>query len=404
MSIANIDTSEKYIGDGANKDFQLPFAYLSGELTNIKVILRDNSVSPATETLQTAPTHWSFDDLTDPTKVTFITAPAATEEVLVYRETPINQETNFPTADALTEAQFDRCVLMIQEVDTKTSRALLVPRSADGIPLVLPEAENGKFLGWDADIIKNLDGPTGATGATGAKGDTGDTGATGATGAQGAAGSNGGNGNDGIFTEIANQGEAEAGANNTKGMTPLRVKESIDFNLTDYYTKTEIDTSQGVQDDRLSDLTGRMITVENNLEINQFSGGQAIQNDETVGIELAGKLSNITEAPRYGDNLARNNTGTHFARVTCLVSRKDDAETRFVQVTLVMHFIDGLWYIGRESTVVLNDGEPDGLIFTIATDGFGVGQVSYTSSDMVGGNHIGKIDWLGKEIQKVIGV
>ena len=36
-------------------------------------------------------------------------------------------------------------------------------------------------------------------------------------GAQGAAG------NDGIFTSVASQSEAEAGTENTKGMTPLRV-------------------------------------------------------------------------------------------------------------------------------------------------------------------------------------
>jgi hypothetical protein len=48
---------------------------------------------------------------------------------------------------------------------------------------------------------------------------TGDTGATGATGAAGA---------DGVFSEIADQSEAEAGTNNTKGMTPLRVKQAVD--------------------------------------------------------------------------------------------------------------------------------------------------------------------------------
>jgi hypothetical protein len=65
----------------------------------------------------------------------------------------------------------------------------------------------------------NVTGPTGPQGPQGPQGATGPTGATGATGPAGA---------DGIFSEIASQAEAEAGTDNTKGMTPLRTKQEIE--------------------------------------------------------------------------------------------------------------------------------------------------------------------------------
>ena len=46
-------------------------------------------------------------------------------------------------------------------------------------------------------------------------------------GAPGTAGTNGTNGANGIFSAIASQAEAQAGVENTKGMTPLRTKEAI---------------------------------------------------------------------------------------------------------------------------------------------------------------------------------
>ena len=47
-------------------------------------------------------------------------------------------------------------------------------------------------------------------------------------------GNPGADGIDSIFTEAASQAEAEAGTDNTKGMTPLRVVESIAANETDH--------------------------------------------------------------------------------------------------------------------------------------------------------------------------
>ena len=397
MTIANTTTQAKYSGDGSNVDFSIPFAFKSGEVTNIKVLLVQND---GTEVAQTNPTHWTFDDDTNPTIVTFGTAPAADEEVVVYRDTTINQETDLPAATQNIEDQLDRLALMVQEVNAKFSRALLLARSSDNSNIELPEPSDGLYLGWDGTALANLSavaGPTGATGATGPQGPKGDTGAT---GPQGDPGVDGADGNDGVFSEIANQTEAETGTNNTKGMSPLRTKQAIDNALTSYTTTSAQNSIDSAQNALISDARNRLQVVENNLNVNQFSGKQNLANNESVGIALEGTDADVAEFG-YGDPMSRSSVGTNYAEIKCLIRREDDSETRLVAVTLLIYYFSGTWYVGRKSTTVLNDGNPDGVTFTIATDGSGVGLVSYTTDNMSGGNYSGDILWIGQEIPVV---
>lgn len=402
MTVASATTYQIYEGDGANVDFAVPMEYLSGELSDIKVILRDNSVDPATETPQTSPTHWSFDDPTNPTIITFVTAPADNsggtgEQVLIYRDSTIDQETDLSGADQTIEDQLDRLTYMIQDVNTKVRRALLFAKSAGLVDKEIPDPVDGKYLGWSGTDLVNLDAAAGPTGATGATGPTGATGATGATGPQGDPGVDGADGNDGIFAAIANETEARAGTDNTKGMSPLRVEQNFDENIQPYRTSAAQDVITDAMQVDLSDARQRIQVLESGLDVNQFSGKQDLANNEVTGIALEGANADVSQLG-YGDPMSRNNTGTQFCEITCLIRRSDDSETRLVNVVLVIYYYSGQWYVGRKSTTVLNDGNPDGLTFTIATDGSGVGLVSYTSDNMAGGNYSGDILWIGREI------
>ena len=108
---------------------------------------------------------------------------------------------------------------------------------------------NGK---WEEIVIK------------GTKGDNGDQGANGNNGANGAAGiqgPNGAAGANGIFSAIASQAEAEAGIDNTKGMTPLRVAEAIAVTVipSEVALQAEIDAL----DDRVDEVeVGKMFRVK----------------------------------------------------------------------------------------------------------------------------------------------
>lgn len=394
MTIANTTTQVKYSGDGSNTTFSIPFSYISGEVTNIKVLLVQND---GTEVVQTSPTHWSFDDATSPTNVEFVSAPAADEEVIIYRESTINQETDLPASTQVIEDQLDRLTLMAQELNEKINRAVLFARSSGVTSKSIPAPDDGLYLGWNGTELANLSAVAGPPGPQGPKGDQGDPGPQGIQGVQGLAGVDGADGNDGVFSAIANETEAVTGVDNTKGMTPLRTKQAIDDALTSYTTTSGQNVIDAAQNALISDARNRLQVVESNLNVNQFSGKQNLTNNESTGIALEGANADVSQFG-YGDPMSRNNTGTNFAEIKCMVRRSDDSEDRLVYVVLVIYYYGGQWYVGRKSTTVLNNGNPDGVTFSIATDGNGVGTVSYTTDNMSGGNYSGDILWIGQEI------
>src|SRR5690606_13448825 len=79
-TISNTDVRQLYTGNGSNTDFAIPFDFAS--TSEIKVYVRDTSVTPATETLQTISTDYTLVGGPPVTTVRFNTAPAATDKVL----------------------------------------------------------------------------------------------------------------------------------------------------------------------------------------------------------------------------------------------------------------------------------------------------------------------------------
>jgi hypothetical protein len=188
-------------------------------------------------------------------RCTFTTAPASGQTLTISRSTPRTQATNLENLGTIQpsvlEDGLDKLTLIVQDSQQLSANAIVVPESdADTLSKTLPTAElrKGKLLGFkattgepEATTGRVLSG-TGSASALGA-------GATptvtvtftessgvldialgipaGATGSQGPAGTDG---TDGIFSAIASKAEAEAGTNNTKGMSPLRTKEAITFN------------------------------------------------------------------------------------------------------------------------------------------------------------------------------
>ena len=413
MGISTTNTKDEYVGNGVVTNYPITFDYV--DVSTIKPTV-DNVIES-----------YTFDNVLTPTTVIFDVPPANGAAVLIQRETPLVQETDLDESQEFgaqaenIEAQFDRLVTMVQEVEAGATVVQPVESSSavweEWAPntdyvknQLLRDGPAGLYYSVVADYTSNLiDIETDVTagrlelfnqGEQGEQGPKGDQGPVGPAGANGANGANGADGADGVFAEIASQLEAETGTDNVKGMTPLRVQQSIDFNLQDYYTMTQVDTKNDSQDLEISQLKQRMTTVENNLEVNQFDGKQRIKNNEAVPEELLGRDADVAEEG-FGDQFWLNANGAEFARINCLIKRRDDLEERFVNVTLVMHYISGVWYIGRESTVVLNDGEPDGLVFSVDTNG-AVGTVRYTSDNMAGGNYEGEIYWQGKEIPATI--
>tara|TARA_B100000212_G_scaffold334472_1_gene305212 strand:- start:11622 stop:12596 length:975 start_codon:yes stop_codon:yes gene_type:complete len=179
--------------------------------------------------------------------VRFNSAPANNVTVSIKSDVPLSRASVYTSGGNITaaslEADFDRIVMALGDADETLNRSLKAPvNDPADVDMTLPKKETrkGKLLGFDATSgdpviqdaavssasVSNV--TTGAPGsaATATATYNSTTGAIDFTfglpqGAQGAAGNNG------VFNAIATQLEAQTGTENTKGMTPLRVKEAI---------------------------------------------------------------------------------------------------------------------------------------------------------------------------------
>ena len=202
---------DSYTGDSSTTDFVISFPYIEASHVVVKV----DGIT------KTNPDDYTF--TTDPQKIRFSTAPTIGAIVLIVRSTSQTARlVDYQSGAVLSEEILDNDSLqafyLTQEVwDIAEEGSIAV-----GTTTTSAAGGNASVVnaGTAANAILNFTiprGPTGPTGLTGATGPAGTNGTNGADGADGA---------DGIFSAIASQAEAEAGTNNTKGMTPLRVKQA----------------------------------------------------------------------------------------------------------------------------------------------------------------------------------
>lgn len=215
---SNATAEQVYNGNGSTTTFAIPFAFISSELTPIKVYLVDEATG--VKTLKTITTHYTLSPSgDDPVNVIFVTAPTADEKVLITYEDVISQEADFSLSTSVNpstlEESLDRIVMLIRTAWSKLSKAIVINILDVGtFDPQMPPVEAGKLLkvndaGTAFEFVDEdeIQGTAGATGATGPAGATGATGATGSTGAQGAQGPQGIQGETG-----------PAGANGTNGV------------------------------------------------------------------------------------------------------------------------------------------------------------------------------------------
>lgn len=442
MTITNTTVQEIYDGDGTNTVFAIPFNYQSGRADQVtKVTLID---SEGEETLLTPNTHYQLTPAGDnPTDVDTslgsapLGAPAADAQLKVSRQSEKIQQTDFDSAGPATpynptavENAFDKLTRIVQELDLSVEQLEELKETIEVISGVIladwvagttyklnqtvifnqriyraleAHTAGGNFLTdlgaakWELVRTQGIQGPQGPIGVAGP---------TGATGPTGPAGVDGADGVDGVFSEIATQAEAEAGVNNTKGMTSLRTKQAIDAQVPAFLSDLE-----AFEEEATKDIAELKVAV-NNLEsfaefaVGKFSGSQKLLNNQSVPVELLGKF-----IPEFGDGrggpLQRSSAGSQFAKVFIQISRRMGsglANVRFSSFDLIMQFVEGEWYIGREGTTQLvYELELDGVTLSVNTDA-GVGQISYTTDAMTGDEddtfHFenSEIKWWGQEI------
>jgi hypothetical protein len=158
MSISNENVKQIFTGDNSNTTF--PFSIVYFDADEIKVYLRDESVSPATETLLTDITDYALTDGTDDGyridggTVEMVVAPASTEKLIVIRELNLRQDDFNPSPTSAyqpeqVEVTFDRLVAMAQQLDEQLDRTVKTSPGSGISNLELPVAAN-KFIKWNS--------------------------------------------------------------------------------------------------------------------------------------------------------------------------------------------------------------------------------------------------------------
>jgi hypothetical protein len=405
MSNNNTVVKQLYACDGSGTTFAIPFFFLSGEESVIKVYLIDNATEIAT--LLTIVTDYTLNS--PATEVTTVTAYPSSKSILIKRVSPKTQLSEFiqgPFPFEAVEEQFDRVISLIQEVSDAQESQISLPIGSSLTNVTLPVPEANKLIGWNgtADGLENKDELDVANlqtqiDALDTRLDTAETDI------------------DTLQTTVGSQGTrlsaAEVNIINTQadvstlqsdyttlGATVANQGNAID----DLQDQIDLINDRGADVDQLlidvaahetrldnidpiiTDYGTRINQLEAASPISFFSGSQIIGNNETTPVDI--------------NNMIRDADGTQLAEITVQVERRTDSEKRYARINLLLQYVqeDALWYVARVNTVVVA-GEPDGITFSVVTDGGDkTGQVQYISDNMSGANYSGTLKFVGKEI------
>ncbi len=164
MALTDLDVRELFNCNGVTTTFAIPFPYPGSPTaltsSNVKVYLKDTSVDPATETLQTYTTHYTIVG----TNVVMVSAPASTKKLLILRVMAKTQTVDYSTSGVFPadthELGLDKLVMMVQELQEMITRIPILMKStaAANLNLRFPEPSANGLLSWNAagDALTNL--------------------------------------------------------------------------------------------------------------------------------------------------------------------------------------------------------------------------------------------------------
>jgi hypothetical protein len=130
MTVSSTTTKNSYSGDGSQTVFAYTFKIFDDD--DITVIVRS---SAGTETTQTKTTHYTISGVGDAGggNITFVTAPASGETVVLLRDTALTQTTDYTPNDPFPasahEDALDRLTFQAQEIQEELDRAIKVSRT-----------------------------------------------------------------------------------------------------------------------------------------------------------------------------------------------------------------------------------------------------------------------------------
>ena len=117
MTVSTTTNKVAYIGNGIATTFAIPFPFLEREHLKVYQLLKD---------VQTERTDWTVSG----GNMVFATAPADDAQIVIMREVPLTQETDYRENEVLPaetlERNFDKLTMQIQQLKEQAERAVTV--------------------------------------------------------------------------------------------------------------------------------------------------------------------------------------------------------------------------------------------------------------------------------------
>jgi len=165
MTVSTTSNRITYTGDGVTVAFSFPYAFLK---TSDLAVYQNG-------TLKTLTTHYSVSGTVDSTgaymsggTVTFVTAPAVSDAIVVLRDPDSLQSTKYPTNDsfpAIThERAIDKLTMLVQRIRDLLGRSFTLSDSdTSGASLTVPTPVANYLIGWNssANGLTNYSGTSG---------------------------------------------------------------------------------------------------------------------------------------------------------------------------------------------------------------------------------------------------
>ena len=153
MTVSSTTTKVSYSGNGSTTVFAYTFKIFAD--ADLTVIVRTDSTGA--EVTKTLTTHYTVSGAgnTNGGNVTFVTAPASGETVVIKRNLALTQSTDYTPNDpfpaASHEDALDRQMFVAQQQEERFARALVFPET-DTASTTIPSsvARADKFLGFDS--------------------------------------------------------------------------------------------------------------------------------------------------------------------------------------------------------------------------------------------------------------
>lgn len=153
MTISSTTVKQRFSGNDVTVTFAIPGSIEAN--SEVKVYLRDENVDPHTQTLQVSGTDYTITGGNPGTNVVMTTAPATGEVLVIVRDTPSTQPTDYISNGAFDaeahEGALDHIVRAVQELDEKFTRTPILPVTTAITSLELPEPVASTLLAWNDD-------------------------------------------------------------------------------------------------------------------------------------------------------------------------------------------------------------------------------------------------------------